>query len=104
MGKFRPRFDLGNRTSSCAASASATCEARTTVDYEDVRALQLGSGGRILAVLHGNGIIDSWDLRTSTLLGRLRLGRAYTAMCHDGDRFLLVRPDRRGPAIDGITA
>ncbi|CAE8604096.1 unnamed protein product [Polarella glacialis] len=57
--------------------------------YEDVRALHLGSEGRLLLVLLGSGLLDGWDLTSGTLLGRWRLTgssvyaapRDFAALC-----------------------
>eukprot|EP00933_Yihiella_yeosuensis_P019185 TRINITY_DN15558_c1_g3_i2.p1 TRINITY_DN15558_c1_g3~~TRINITY_DN15558_c1_g3_i2.p1 ORF type:complete len:471 (-),score=58.74 TRINITY_DN15558_c1_g3_i2:130-1542(-) len=53
-------------------------------DYEDVRAVQLGHGGRSLTLLRSFGVLEAWDLDSEKFLGRWRLGRNYSAMCHDG--------------------
>lgn len=78
----------------------ATAEKKGTMGYGDVQALQLGPEGHTLAVLLGDGTLDGWDLVTGTRLGHWRLGRPYTAMCHDGHHLLLARRGEEGPAID----
>lgn len=70
--------------------------------YDDVRALQLGRGGRTAAVLRGDGLLDFWQLQTGTLVGQWRLGASYSAMCHDATTLRMARQEPAGPVLEAI--
>mmetsp|Transcript_32890 Transcript_32890/g.52323 ORF Transcript_32890/g.52323 Transcript_32890/m.52323 type:complete len:223 (+) Transcript_32890:2-670(+) len=74
------------------------CPSRST-QYTNVRALQLGTGGRTLMVLLEDGFLDGWDLSEGVLRGRWR-HNSHVAMCHDGDQLFLARQSSEGPVID----
>lgn len=71
-------------------------------NYSDVRALQVGEGGRTLAVLadsNGQTILDGWDLLHGTLVGRWVLHGQYDAMCHDGNEMYLASRNGEGAVL-----
>lgn len=71
-------------------------------NYSEVRALQLGDGGRTLAVLaehNGRAVLDGWDLSRGELVGRWALRARYSAMCHDGSEIYLASRNDQGAVL-----
>eukprot|EP00928_Gymnodinium_smaydae_P043782 TRINITY_DN29274_c0_g2_i1.p1 TRINITY_DN29274_c0_g2~~TRINITY_DN29274_c0_g2_i1.p1 ORF type:complete len:743 (+),score=59.62 TRINITY_DN29274_c0_g2_i1:413-2641(+) len=97
--ELHQRFKVRPGVGGCYAGPSV-CDNWRLGSYDSVKALRLGGGGRTLAILHGDGILDGWSLRTGALLGRWALGSEYTAMCHDGTSLLVTRQCAAGPILE----
>eukprot|EP00930_Biecheleria_cincta_P098564 TRINITY_DN90216_c0_g1_i1.p1 TRINITY_DN90216_c0_g1~~TRINITY_DN90216_c0_g1_i1.p1 ORF type:complete len:1014 (-),score=118.10 TRINITY_DN90216_c0_g1_i1:120-3161(-) len=90
------RRDTGCRSAVLGASS-----------YTNVQALQLLSHWQLLLILHGDGLLDGWDLDTGELIGRWELrsshhnaragsGIHYGPFCHAGNASLLLFERRLG--------
>jgi len=91
-------FELDPAVGLCAG-AKRGCWRQSPLAYDDIKALQLGEGGRSLVALLPDGIVDEWDLERGAVLRRLRLDEEYTSMCRSGPTLFLSRHDRRGPSL-----
>merc|ERR1712125_18417 len=100
-----PLFELDPMIGFCAQDAWVSCKLwargrrRDRKKYDDVRAIQLGVGGRTLSVLVGSGALHMWDLQEGKLLGIWRSHAAYTTMCHTGNHLFMSRQGRPGPVL-----
>lgn len=93
--QVQSRFAVRPGRGGCARRqrASAPCPSLVSgarEEYRQVQALQLGAGGRSLAVLYGQGLLDGWDLAAGVQVGQWQLASNAIAMCHDDHELLLA--------------
>jgi len=94
-----PRFKVRPGLGRCMTD-DGNCLFEGPLHYDDVRALQIGAGGRTLMVLLGGGFLDGWDLAMGSFLGRWRLSSEHSGMCHNGEDLLFVRQGPEGPVLE----